>query len=172
MKRQNPSIFNDIVGPIMVGPSSSHTCAPSRIGYMAQQLLKGNLKKCIIEFAKDGAYTKMYKGQRSDMGYVNGLLGRRPEDPRLKYAFEDARNLGVEIIFQIVDFPPIVPNISYLILESDIGEKVFVASDSTGGGTFRLLEINGFKTDIVGDCYEVLVFFPVQNKMGINYYGK
>ncbi len=159
MKRQNPSIFNDIVGPIMVGPSSSHTCAPSRIGYMAQQLLKGNLKKCIIEFAKDGAYTKMYKGQRSDMGYVNGLLGRRPEDPRLKYAFEDARNLGVEIVFQIVDFPPVVPNISHLILESDIGEKVFVASDSTGGGTFRLLEIDGFKTDIVGDCYEVLVFF-------------
>ena len=74
MKRQNPSIFNDIVGPVMVGPSSSHTCAPSRIGYLCRQLLKGNLQKATVEFARKGAYTLMYKGQRSDMGYVNGLL--------------------------------------------------------------------------------------------------
>ena len=159
MERQNPSIFNDIVGPIMVGPSSSHTCAPSRIGYTAQQLLSGNLKKCVVEFAREGAYTKMYKGQRSDMGYVNGLLGRRPEDPRLRNAFNDAKNLDIDISFKISDFPAIVPNISHLTLESDIGEKNEVYSDSTGGGTFRILEIDGFKTDIVGDCYAVLAFF-------------
>ena len=82
MKRQNPSIFNDIVGPVMTGPSSSHTCGPSRIGYLSRQLLPGKLKKATIAFARDGAYTLMYKGQRSDMGYINGLLGRRPEDRR------------------------------------------------------------------------------------------
>ena len=69
MQRQSPSIFNDIVGPIMVGPSSSHTCAPSRIGYLCRQLVGGNLKKVRIEFARDGAYTEMYQGQRSDMGF-------------------------------------------------------------------------------------------------------
>lgn len=157
MERQNPSIFNDIVGPTMVGPSSSHTCGPSRIGYLCQQILPGTLKKCVVEFAKDGAYTNMYKGQRSDMGYVNGLLGRRPEDPRLKDSFSEAKKAGVEVIFEIVDFPPIVPNISRLTLENTLGEKVCVHSDSTGGGTVRLREIDGFDVAIVGDCYEFLV---------------
>ena len=118
MIRQNPSVFNDIVGPIMIGPSSSHTCGPSRIGFLSRQILPGKLKKATVAFAKDGAYTLMYKGQRSDMGYVNGLLGRRPEDPALRSAFADAVAEGVEINFTIEDFPPVVPNIS-LISSSD-----------------------------------------------------
>ena len=158
MKRQNPSIFNDIVGPIMIGPSSSHTCGPSRIGYLAQQMLPGTLKKATVAFAKDGAYTLMYKGQRSDMGYVNGLLGRRPEDPALRNAFADAKEAGVDIQFVIEDFPPIVPNISHLILENTEGRIVEVHSDSTGGGTVKLLQVDGFPISIVGDCYEILIF--------------
>lgn len=158
MKRQNPSVFNDIVGPVMIGPSSSHTCGPSRIGYLAQQLLPGALKKATIAFAKEGAYTLMYKGQRSDMGYVNGLLGRRPEDPALRNAFSDAKAAGIEVEFVIEDFPPIVPNISHLILENTEGKVVEVHSDSTGGGTVKLLQVDGYPIAIVGDCYEVLIF--------------
>lgn len=157
MNRQNPSIFNDIVGPTMVGPSSSHTCGPSRIGYLAQQLVPGKLKKATVAFAKDGAYTLMYKGQRSDMGYVNGLLGRRPEDPRLRNAFREAEQAGVDVQFVIEDFPPVVPNISHLTLENTEGETVVVYSDSTGGGTVKLLAIDGFEVSIVGDCYELLI---------------
>ena len=157
MIRQNPSIFNDIVGPTMIGPSSSHTCAPSRIGYLAQQFLPGQLKKATIAFARDGAYTLMYKGQRSDMGYVNGLLGRRPEDPRLRNAFEEAKKAGVEISFVIEDFPPVRPNISHLTLENTEGEQAVLYSDSTGGGTVRLMYYNGYDMDIVGDCYELLL---------------
>lgn len=157
MKRQNPSIFNDIVGPIMVGPSSSHTCAPSRIGYLSQQLLPGKLKKATISFAKDGAYTLMYKGQRSDMGYVNGLLGRRPEDPRLGDSFNEAKKANVNVEFVIEDFPAIVPNISHLTLENTNGETVVIHSDSTGGGTVKLLQIDGFDVSILGDCYELII---------------
>ena len=157
MERQSPSIFNDIVGPMMVGPSSSHTCGPSRIGFLSVQLLPGKLKKCTVQFAKDGAYTMMYKGQRSDMGYINGLLGRRPEDPRLRNAFAEAKMAEVEVSFEICDFPPVVPNISRLILENTEGKTVVVHADSTGGGTVKLLEIDGFPVSIVGDCYELLV---------------
>lgn len=157
MTRQSPSIFNDIVGPTMIGPSSSHTCAPSRIGLLARQFLPGRLKKATVAFAKDGAYALMYKGQRSDMGYVNGLLGRRPEDPRLRTSFEDAKKAGVEVKFVIEDFPPIVPNISHLTLENTEGEKITIHSDSTGGGTVKLLAYNGFELNIVGDCYELIV---------------
>ena len=158
MIRQNPSVFNDIVGPIMIGPSSSHTCGPSRIGFLSRQILPGKLKKATVAFAKDGAYTLMYKGQRSDMGYVNGLLGRKPEDPALRSAFADAVAEGVEINFTIEDFPPVVPNISHLTLENTKGRKVVIHSDSTGGGTVKLLEVDGFPVSIVGDCYEILVF--------------
>ncbi|OUO76785.1 hypothetical protein B5F53_16195 [Blautia sp. An249] len=157
MIRQNPSIFNDIVGPTMIGPSSSHTCAPSRIGFLAQQFLPGQLKKATITFAKDGAYTLMYKGQRSDMGYVNGLLGRHPEDPRLRDSFAEAKKAGVEISFVIEDFPPVRPNISRLNLENTKGERVELYSDSTGGGTVRLMSFNGYDVDIVGDCYELIL---------------
>lgn len=157
MKRQNPSIFNDIVGPTMVGPSSSHTCGPSRIGYLAQQLLPGKLKKATVSFAREGAYTMMYKGQRSDMGYVNGLLGRRPEDIRLRKAFSEAEKEGVEVRFVIEDFPAVVPNIAHITMENTEGESVTVYSDSTGGGTVKLLAIDGFDVAIVGDCYELIV---------------
>lgn len=157
MQRQSPSIFNDIVGPTMIGPSSSHTCGPSRIGFLAQQLLPGTLKKATVAFAREGAYTMMYKGQRSDMGYVNGLLGRRPEDPRLRNAFGEAEKAGVEVRFEIQDFPAIVPNISHITLENSEGKQVIVHSDSTGGGTVKLLKIDDFDVSITGDCYELIV---------------
>ena len=157
MERQYPSIFNDILGPVMVGPSSSHTCAPSRIGYTCQQLLHGKLKKVVIEFAREGAYTLSYQGQRSDMGFINGLLGNRPEDPVLRNAYSELEKSGIDLKFVISDFPPIRPNISHITLESEGGEHVVVHTDSTGAGTFRIMQIDGHDVDIVGDCYELLV---------------
>jgi len=167
MERQNPSIFNDIVGPTMVGPSSSHTCAPARIGFTARQLLNGKLKKAVIEFAKEGAYTDMYKGQHSDMGFVAGLLGFRPEDPRLRDSFNLAKQAGIDIKFVISDFKPIVPNLAKITLFSDSGEEVKVDTDSTGGGTFKILAIDGFETAIVGDCYELIVYADTADEQSI-----
>lgn len=157
MKRQSPSIFNDIVGPIMIGPSSSHTCGPSRIGYLSRQLVKGKLKKVKIEFAREGAYTEMYQGQRSDMGFINGLLGHRPEDPRLRDAFKLAKESDLEVVFEISDFVPTKPNLSKITLYDNLEEIVEVYTDSTGGGTVKLLKINGFDVSITGDSYEVII---------------
>ncbi|MGL4607597.1 MAG: L-serine ammonia-lyase, iron-sulfur-dependent, subunit alpha [Eubacteriaceae bacterium] len=158
MKRQNPSIFNDIVGPTMIGPSSSHTCGPVRIGYLSQQFLRGNLVKGIIEFPRNGAYTNMYMGQRSDMGFISGLLGYTPEDDRIKNAYELMKKRNIEITFEISEFEPTVPNLARLTLWSDEGEEVTLYSDSTGGGTVKLLKVNDFEISIVGDSYELLCF--------------
>lgn len=157
MERQHPSIFNDILGPVMVGPSSSHTCAPSRIGYTCRQLVHGPLQRVTIEFAREGAYTLSYRGQRSDMGFINGLLGHRPENPALRNAYAELKKSGVEIRFVISNFPPVRPNISHITLESQAGEHVVAHTDSTGAGTFRILKIDDFDVDIVGDCYELLI---------------
>jgi L-serine dehydratase len=153
-----PSIFNDIIGPVMIGPSSSHTCGPARIGFLARQLLHHNLKKATVEFARDGAYINMYRGQRSNYGFTSGLLGYRPESYSLHNAFTEAKKRNVEILFQEGDFEATVPNLARLTLESDCGEKVTVYSDSTGGGTVKLLNIDGFDVSVVGDCYEILIF--------------
>lgn len=163
MKRQNPSIFNDIVGPTMVGPSSSHTCGPSRIGFLCRQFINGKLIKATIEFAEKGAYTNMYEGQKSDLGFVNGLLGNRPENINLRDSFKIAKERNMDIEFKISDFEPIVPNIAKITVESDKGEKAVIYSDSTGGGTVKLLKYNNFDLDIVGDCYEVLIFLNNNN---------
>lgn len=157
MIRQSPSIFNDIIGPIMIGPSSSHTCGPSRIGYLCQQLLRGNLVKATVEFSNAGAYTYMYKGQRSDMGFVNGLLGYKPEEETLRNSFNIAKQRGVDIQFILADMPAIVPNICVITMYSDKGERITVHNDSTGAGTVKLLKIDGLNVEIVGDCYEVLI---------------
>ena len=157
MKRQSPSIFNDIVGPIMVGPSSSHTCGPTRMGYLCQQLIKGKLVKAVIAFPHDGAYTMMYKGQRSDLGFAGGLLGLRPEDKQIRNSLQMAKDRGLDISFEISDFVPLVPNLARLTLYGETGEKVEVYTDSTGGGTVKLLKIDGFEVSIVGDCFELLV---------------
>ena len=156
-ERQSPSIFNDIVGPTMVGPSSSHTCGPARIGFLSQQLLRGRLTSAVVAFAREGAYALMYKGQRSDLGFASGLLGFRPEDPRLRQSFQCAREAGVHLEFHISDFPPVVPNHAIITMHSDTGEKVVVHSDSTGGGTVKLFNIDGFDVSMVGDCYELLI---------------
>lgn len=166
--RQSPSIFNDIVGPTMVGPSSSHTCGPARIGFLSQQLIRGRLKSAIVEFAKEGAYALMYKGQRSDLGFASGLLGYRPEDPRLRQSFQLARDANIDIEFKVSDFPPIVPNHAILTMTSDTGEKVVVHSDSTGGGTLKLLKIDGFDVSIVGDCFELLIDIMSTDPAGIS----
>jgi len=158
MKQWCPSIFNDIIGPVMIGPSSSHTCGPARIGFLARQLLHHNLKKATIEFAKDGAYINMYRGQRANFGFAAGLLGHRPESYSLRNAFAEAKEKNIEITFKKGDFNATVPNLARLTLESDSGEKVIVYSDSTGGGTVKLLNIDGFDVSIVGDCYEILIF--------------
>ena len=157
LDRQSPSIFNDIVGPTMVGPSSSHTCGPARIGFLSRQLLRGQLKSATVEFAREGAYALMYKGQRSDLGFASGLLGFRPEDPRLRQSFQLARDASISIDFKVTDFPPAVPNHAIITMVSDTGNRVVVHSDSTGGGTVKLMKINGFDVSIVGDCYELLM---------------
>ncbi len=155
MIRQAPSIFNDIVGPTMIGPSSSHTCGPSRIGFLSQQFLKTKLQKATIEFATEGAYTLMYKGQRSDMGFANGLMGNRPENPELRSSLTIAKDRGLDIQFIVSDYEAIVPNIAKLTLYGENNEKVEIFSDSTGGGTVKLLKFNGFDISILGDCFEL-----------------
>ncbi|HUV64324.1 MAG TPA: serine dehydratase beta chain, partial [Sedimentisphaerales bacterium] len=78
-----PSIFNDVIGPVMRGPSSSHCAAALRIGRLARDLVAGTIKKVVIEFDRHGSLATTHESQGSDMGLFAGLMGWNATDERL-----------------------------------------------------------------------------------------
>ncbi|HSL93470.1 MAG TPA: L-serine ammonia-lyase, iron-sulfur-dependent, subunit alpha [Bacillota bacterium] len=158
MERQPPSIFNDVIGPVMRGPSSSHTAAAVRIGRLARQLVRGKLKRVTAEFDPNGSLATTYHGQGSDMGLVGGLLGYSPEDERLPHSLDIARQEGMEVTFDVVEYGASHPNTYRLKLFSDLGEQISASAISTGGGMIIYESIGGFPVTIAGDFFETLVF--------------
>lgn len=158
MSNSYPSILNDILGPVMVGPSSSHTCGPTRIGYLSGKLVEGGVKRAEIIFARDGSFPNTYRGQRTDLGFIGGLLGMREYDPGLSGSLAEARRAGVSVKFLIEDHKPAQPNYTILRMWNDANAMTEVHADSTGGGTLRLMRIDGFDVDVQGDVHELVVF--------------
>ena len=99
-----PSIFNDVIGPIMRGPSSSHTAASWRVAKMAVQLLSAPLSTAIIEFDKDGAWVTNYREQGTVLGMDGGLLEIDMAEDDMKRTEEIARERGVAIDYGISTF--------------------------------------------------------------------
>ena len=99
MIKQPPSIFNDVIGPIMRGPSSSHTAAAVRIGRLVRQMIKGRIKEVLVEFEPQGSLATTYHGQGSDIGFVGGLLGYELWDDELKDSLDEAVKRGILIRF-------------------------------------------------------------------------
>ena len=89
--KQYPSIFNDVIGPVMIGPSSSHTAASVRIGKMARQTVVNNVKQFIVEFDRQGSIAATYHSQLADIGLAGGILGMETQDQRLADALELAK---------------------------------------------------------------------------------
>ncbi|MDW7668710.1 MAG: L-serine ammonia-lyase, iron-sulfur-dependent, subunit alpha [Bacillota bacterium] len=157
MKKQPASIFNDVIGPVMRGPSSSHTAAASRIGLLANQMVEGKLKKVLVEFHPKGSLATTYHGQGSDIGLVGGLLGYNTEDERLVNSISIAKEVGLDVSFNIVEYEATHPNTYRLKIFSD-KEEISATAISTGGGMIKVENINGFTVEIAGDFYETLIF--------------
>jgi L-serine dehydratase len=157
LMKQPPSIFNDVIGPVMMGPSSSHTAGPARIGKLARQLLRGGLRQAVVEFAATGSYALVYQGQGTDRGFTGGLLGWGPEDERLSRSLEEAAKQGIQVEFRVEDFAADHPNTARIRLKSD-EDQVHLTALSVGGGMIEIVEINGFPVSISGDFFEVLFF--------------
>lgn len=153
---QRASIFNDVIGPVMTGPSSSHTAGPTRIGKLARDLIKGNLKKAKFEFDSKGSFSATYRGQKSDMGFVGGLLGWETGDARISTSLMEAEKKGIEVTFLITSFQANHPNTARITLESD-EEKINITASSVGGGMVEITEVNGFPVSMKGDFYELMI---------------
>jgi len=158
---KSPSIFNDVIGPVMRGPSSSHCAAAVRIGRLARDLMGGELARVRVEFHRGGSLATTHESQGSDMGLFGGLLGWDATDPRLSRSPEAIREAGVEVEIAIQDFPAVHPNTYRLTLEGP-GARHRMTALSTGGGMIRVVEVDGASLDMAGDLHETLVFLDRQ----------
>ncbi|MFM8284641.1 MAG: L-serine ammonia-lyase, iron-sulfur-dependent, subunit alpha [Planctomycetaceae bacterium] len=150
------SIFNDVIGPVMRGPSSSHCAAALRIGRIARDLVGGTPEEVLVEFDRDGSLPTTHESQGSDMGLCGGLLGwdctaaALPESPAALAA------AGCRLRFATVDVGDPHPN-TYRLALSRGGRAHTLRAVSTGGGMIDVVDIDGFTLSLAGDAHETLV---------------
>ena len=152
-----PSIFNDVIGPVMRGPSSSHTAAGWRVAQMAVQMLAEPLVDAKIQFDKDGAWATNYLEQGTAMGINGGLLGLKITDHRMKNTTQLIEERCLSIIYKINSFQTQHVNTVRISLEGIKGNNVQLMAASLGGGLFNIYQVNDFKVDIGGDYFELLI---------------
>jgi L-serine dehydratase len=153
-----PKIFNDVMGPVMRGQSSSHTAASWRIARVCLDILDEPLKSAVIEFDRHGAWATNYVEQGTAMGIMGGLLGLDITDSRMKNTGQLADDRGLTITFRVGAFPTQHVNTVRLTLTGNSGEILQACATSNGGGTFHIYNINGHQADIRGDYHELLVW--------------
>ena len=153
-----PSIFNDVIGPVMRGPSSSHTAASWRVAMIAVQMLQGKLKEALVEFDKDGAWVTNYEAQGTVLGMNGGLLQIDMADDLMKQTNRIAAERGVQIGYEISSFENDHANSMQLTLTSEQGDQVKVLAASLGGGSFEVQKIDECRVQIKGNYYELIIW--------------
>lgn len=145
----------DIIGPIMIGPSSSHTAGAVRIGKAASSILSGQPVKAEILLC--GSFAKTYKGHGTDKALVAGILGMLPSDPRIKNSLDLAKESGLFVSFTEGEIEGAHPNTALIRLTSDTGNKVEVVGASVGGGSILINRINGLEVEFRGQNITLIV---------------
>ncbi|ONI37899.1 L-serine dehydratase, iron-sulfur-dependent subunit beta [Candidatus Epulonipiscium fishelsonii] len=145
------SVF-DVIGPNMIGPSSSHTAGALRIALMAKNLVSVPIEE--VEFILYGSFAKTYKGHGTDKALLAGILRMNTEDEHIKDALEIAKSKGLKYKFTI-DESPINshPNTVKII----INKNVSVVGESIGGGNIKIIEINNIKVEFTGEYSTLIV---------------
>ena len=144
----NIGVF-DVLGPIMIGPSSSHTAGAARLGKIAKTIVNKPIQE--VTFFLHGSFKETYKGHGTDRALIAGILGMGPEDPRLKDAPILAEKQGLKFSFIPADLGQVHPNtVKFLIIDED-NIKWEVLGSSIGGGLVEINEINGNKVQITGE---------------------
>ena len=152
------SIFNDVIGPVMRGPSSSHCAAALRIGRLARDLMDGEITEVLVEFDRAGSLPTTHESQGSDMGLFGGLLGWEADDERLPDSARALADAGIKLRIETVDAGDPHPNTYRLTLKSPREEHSLIAI-STGGGMIEVLSIDDVPLHMDGGCHETLAWF-------------
>lgn len=149
------SIF-DIIGPAMIGPSSSHTAGAARLGYMARKIAGSEIRE--VTFYLHGSFAQTYKGHGTDKALLAGIVGLLPDDAGIKRAFDLAREKAVDYKFLQADLGEVHPNTVNMIMKMASGEEYQVMGSSIGGGKIKIIQINGMDVDFDGE-YTTLITY-------------
>lgn len=145
----------DILGPVMVGPSSSHTAGAVRIGRMARTLLGEEPVRA--EIGLYGSFAETGRGHGTDRALVAGLLGMSPDDLRIPRSFALAGEQGMEFSFYPARLREAHPNTALLTLDAGSGRRLEMQAASTGGGRIRVDRLNGVEVSFTGQFNTLIV---------------
>ena len=156
------SLF-DVIGPIMVGPSSSHTAGVAKLARIAESVAGEKIKK--VSFLLHGSFQTTYKGHGSDRALLAGIMGLSPSDPGLVNAYELAEKHGLEYEFIKKDLGPVHPNTIKFIITGESGNVTELTGASIGGGEVLISNLNGFDVSFGGNYHTVIII--MEDKPGI-----
>lgn len=157
------SVF-DVLGPNMIGPSSSHTAGAAVIAFLAHKMITPPLKK--VDFTLYGSFAKTYHGHGTDRALLGGVMGFNTDDIRIRNSFQIAAERGLAYSFTPCESETdIHPNTVDIRMENARGQVMTVRGESLGGGKVRISRINGVSVDFTGDYSTVIVV--QQDKPGV-----
>ena len=145
----------DIIGPVMVGPSSSHTAGAVKIGRVSRKLLAEEVKEAKIYF--HGSFLATGKGHGTDKALIAGLLGMRVDDPAIPDSFRIAEERGMKFSLDGIDLGDVHPNSVKMNLTGVSGRTLEVIAASIGGGRIQICELDGITANFSGDYPTLIV---------------
>lgn len=145
----------DMMGPVMVGPSSSHTAGAARIGNMGRTLLGEEVERADIGL--HGSFAETGFGHGTDRALLAGLLGMKPDDLRIPNAYEEANRAGIAYSFRTVELRDAHPNTALLELTGKSGRQLTLQASSIGGGAIVVNKIDGIDVNFTGDFNTLIV---------------
>lgn len=149
------SVF-DVLGPHMIGPSSSHTAGACAIGYLAQKINSGTIKEA--EFTLYGSFAKTYRGHGTDRALLGGIMGFATDDERIRDSFDIAKERGIAYRF-IPDEKEtdVHPNTVDIHMVNDNNTQITIRGESLGGGKVRIVQINHVGVDFTGEYNAIIM---------------
>ena len=154
----------DIIGPVMIGPSSSHTAGAVRLGRVASKLID-NRKILRVEITLSGSFAQTYKGHGTDRALLAGIMGYHSYSPEIRDALEIAKDRGIEYTFLRENIKGAHPNTALIRYFTEDGDEGTVQGASVGGGNILVNRINGMDVHFTGDNNTIIVMH--QDKPGV-----
>jgi L-serine dehydratase len=159
-KEKYVSIFNDVMGPVMRGPSSSHTAGSYHIGKMIRSLMNQDIRSVVFTFDPNGSYGRVYRQQGVDLAFAVGVMGWDLTDQRFFDSLQIAADQGKDIQFKIAPLNnPDHPNTVHIKAISSQEHQLTAVAKSVGGGVILLTQLDGWEVELTGKAYETVVIY-------------
>ena len=156
------SILNDVLGPILHGPSSSHTAASYSIGRLTNMLCENEIEEINITFDSKGSFDKTYKSQNGDVAFLSGIINLAIEDPDFLNSNNVAREEGIRFSFDSDDIPE-ADHPNYMLINIP-AKKLTIVAKSIGGGMILIEKVNNWMVNLKGNNYTILIEFLRNSK--------